>query len=304
MHRKDEKFVGDFLIPITGVLDWFEKKIDPSKQMLGPMKWWSFVDWDLSFPGGTPDGALDGNSSIVTLQYVNTLQQAAELFAFFGKNYEAEHYKQLAAKLSASTFIHCFDNARGEMANTPLKNSFSQHASIMGVLTGSVPIVFQKIVMQRVLEDKSLSQATFYYRFYLNRALKKAGMADLYYSQLTPWRGMIDNGLTTFAENPDPTRSDCHAWSSSPNYDFLATICGIVPASHGFATVRIEPALGELQQATGVMPHPDGAISVSLQRKGKTGIEALISLPEKLTGEFVWKGKIVKLKGGEQKITL
>ncbi len=304
MHRKDEKFVGDFLIPITGVLDWFEKKIDPSKQMLGPMKWWSFVDWNLSFPGGTPDGALDGNSSIVTLQYVNTLQQAAELFAFFGKNYEAEHYKQLAAKLSASTFIHCFDNTKGEMANTPLKNSFSQHASIMAVLTGSVPAAFQKIVMQRVLDDKSLSQATFYYRFYLNRALKKAGMADLYYSQLTPWRGMIDNGLTTFAENPDPTRSDCHAWSSSPNYDFLATICGIVPASHGFATVRIEPALGELQQAMGVMPHPDGAISVSLQRKGKNGIEAMINLPEKLTGEFVWKGKMVKLKGGEQKINL
>jgi alpha-L-rhamnosidase len=124
---------------------------------------------------------------------------------------------------------------------------------------------------EKILYDTSLSQATFYYRFYLNRALKKAGMADMYYSQLTPWRGMIDNGLTTFAENPDPTRSDCHAWSSSPNYDFLATICGILPASPGFSSVRIEPALGELQQAKGIMPHPDGDITVSLQRKGKEG---------------------------------
>jgi alpha-L-rhamnosidase len=129
-------------------------------------------------------------------------------------------------------------------------------------------------------------------------------MADMYYSQLTPWRGMIDNGLTTFAENPDPTRSDCHAWSSSPNYDFLATICGILPASPGFSSVRIEPALGELQQAKGVMPHPDGDITVSLQRKGKEGISAEIILPARLTGEFIWKGKIVKLTGGTQKINL
>ena len=304
MHRKDEKFVSDFLIPITGVLDWFEKKIDPSKQMLGPMKWWSFVDWNLAFPGGTPDGAMDGNSSIVTLQYVNTLQQAAELFAFFGKTHEADHYKKLAANLSKATYTNCFDAKKGEMANTPLKNTFSQHASIMAVLTGCVPATETKKVMQKVLDDVSLSKATFYYRFYLNRALKKAGMADLYYSQLTPWRGMIDNGLTTFAENPDPTRSDCHAWSSSPNYDFLATICGIVPASHGFATVLIEPALGELQQASGIMPHPDGDISVSLQRKGKEGIEAQVNLPGKLTGEFVWQGKTIKLTGGKQKINL
>jgi alpha-L-rhamnosidase len=62
--------------------------------------------------------------------------------------------------------------------------------------------------------------------------------------------------------------------------------------------------LGELQQASGVMPHPDGDISVSLQRKGKEGIEAQVNLPGKLTGEFVWKGKTIKLTGGIQRINL
>lgn len=304
MHRKDEKFVSNFLIPIMGVLDWFEKKIDPTKEMLGPMNWWSFVDWNDAFPGGTPDGAMDGNSSIISLQYVNTLQQAAELFAYFGKTQQAEKYKQLAATINKATYLQCFDAKKGVMANTPLKKTFSQHASIISVLTGCIPEIDRKKVMQKILYDTSLSQATFYYRFYLNRALKKAGMADLYYSQLTPWRGMIENGLTTFAENPDPTRSDCHAWSSSPNYDFLATICGIVPSSHGFATVRIEPALGELQQASGILPHPDGEIRVSFVRNGKEGVKAEINLPAKLTGEFVWKGKVIKLTGGSQKINL
>jgi alpha-L-rhamnosidase len=304
MHRKDDAFVSRFLTPAAGVLDWFEKKIDTAKSMLGPMKWWSFVDWNNAFPGGTPDGAMDGNSSIITLQFVNTLQQAAELFAAYGKTQQAEHYRKLAAKLGAATYKQCFDAGKGVMANTPLKKTFSQHASIIAVLTGAIPKADRQKVMEKVLYDTTLSQATFYYRFYLNRALITAGMANLYYSQLTPWRDMIKNGLTTFAENPDPARSDCHAWSSSPNYDFLATICGIVPAAPGFASVRIQPALGELVQAEGIMPHPMGDIHVSLQRRGEKGIEADINLPDRLSGEFVWNGKTVKLKSGRQKLSL
>ena len=73
---------------------------------------------------------------------------------------------------------------------------------------------------------------------------------------LGPWQQMIDIGLTTFAETPEPTRSDCHAWSSSPNYDLLATVCGVEPASPGFATVRIAPHPGHLKQIKGVVPHP------------------------------------------------
>ena len=108
---------------------------------------------------------------------------------------------------------------------------------------------------------------------------------------------MLGLGLTTFAEKPDPTRSDCHAWSASPNYDFLSTIAGIEPASPGFKTVKIEPHLGTLTQIEGKMPHPAGTISFSLKRKGNSGIEGEITLPENLAGTFIWNGKSMKLEG-------
>ncbi|MBE7178626.1 MAG: alpha-L-rhamnosidase, partial [Mucilaginibacter polytrichastri] len=148
------------------------------------------------------------------------------------------------------------------------------------------------------------TQATFYYRFYLTRALADAGMANAYYGQLAPWRDMLKIGLTTFAEKPEPTRSDCHAWSASPNYDFLSTICGIMPGSAGFKTVRIEPALGELNEVTAAMPHPDGIIEVSLKKSGKNSMHAEIWLPKKLSGEFIWMGKTRKLKDGKQTVEL
>ncbi len=303
MHRRDNAFVSKYLLAAEGVLDWYEKRIDSAKSMLGPMKWWNFTDWNEAFPNGVPPGADDGNSSIVSLQFAYTLNQGAELFASFEKSAEADHYKALAKKIITGTYAECFDKAKNEMADTPEKNTFSQHAGIMGVLSGSIPADQQKQVLERVLTDTSLSQATFYYRFYLTRALKMAGMAEDYYSQLKPWRDMLNIGLTTFAEQPEPTRSDCHAWSSSPNYDFLATICGIMPGSPGFASVKIEPHPGELKEISGSMPHPDGTITVTLRRKGKS-IEGSVSLPEKVNGTFVWQGKELPLKPGMQKVSL
>ncbi len=304
MNRRDDQFVSQFLIPITGVLKWFENRIDKQKMMLGPLNWWSFLDWSEQYKGGYADGGLDGNSSVLTYQYVYTLRQAAEIFKYFGKDAEALDYKNLADQLGAGTNKLCYDKMNKIIANTPEKKSFSQHAAIMAVLSESIPASEEKALMQKTISDPSLVKATVYYRFYLTKALKKAGLGDLYYSQLQTWRDMLKVGLTTFAEKEEPTRSDCHAWSASPNYDFLATICGIMPSKPGFSSVKIEPALGELQQAKGVMPHPEGEISLSLQRKGTNGITAEISLPGKLTGVFVWKGKTVNLKSGTQKIEL
>jgi hypothetical protein len=304
MHRKDDAFIRKYLVAAQGVLDWYEKNINDKKQMLGPMKWWNFTDWNVAFPNGTPDGATDGNSSVITLQFAYTLQQAAALFNYYGNSNTATHYASVANKLIRSTYNNCFDNKKGLMANTPEKKTFSQHASIMAVLTGSIPQNELKGVMSKVIRDTSLSQATFYYRFYLTQALKKAGMADLYYYELKYWRDMLDIGLTTFAENPEPTRSDCHAWSSSPNYDFLATICGIMPASPGFSTVVIKPALGELTQVNGSIPHPAGEINVSLKRVGAKSISGTITLPATITGNFHWNNKEIALKGGRQEVSL
>ena len=74
-------------------------------------------------------------------------------------------------------------------------------------------------------------------------------------------------GLTTWAEQPEPSRSDCHAWSASPNVEFFRTLLGIESQAPGFKEVRIAPALGELKEVSGKIPHPKGFVSVSYQIK-------------------------------------
>ena len=111
--------------------------------------------------------------------------------------------------------------------------------------------------------------------------------------------------MTTWAENydVDNSRSDCHAWGSSPNIELFRTVLGINTDAPGFTKVKIKPCLGALQKAGGEIPHPNGKISVQYERKnGKWEIE--IHLPGNITGVLIWKNHPFSLKAGENKVTL
>ena len=69
------------------------------------------------------------------------------------------------------------------------------------------------------------------------------------------------------------------------------------PGSPGFATVRIEPFLGDLTFAEGQMPHQKGDISVRLEQSA-TGLKAVVMLPAGLDGDFIWNGQTKQVKGG------
>ena len=304
MHREDQEFVYSFLNGIDNVLYFFISKLDKETGLLGNTGYWNFVDWADEWPwnnetqfGGVPQGGTSGKSTVLSLHLAYSARHAADLHRQAGDEAKAVYFEKIAKNLINSVKKNCWDETRKYFADSPEKNEFSMHSQIFATLTEAIPENEIKNFVARFEKDKSLIQPTMYFRFYLTQALKKAGLADKYLETLGLWRDMLDLGLTTFAEKPDPTRSDCHAWSASPNYDFLSTIAGIEPASPGFKTVKIEPHLGALTQIEGNMPHPAGTISFSLKRKGNSGIDGEIALPEKLTGTFIWNGKSMKLEG-------
>jgi alpha-L-rhamnosidase len=303
--RDDPAFVRSFLPGIESVLSWFNQRLDPRTGLLGKVEWWNFVDWAVEWAwndqtrigGVPPGGSNDGNSSIISMQFAYALQKASELFQNFGRPEKAKEYADKALAITQAVYRNCWDTSKGYLADTPKKAEFSMHAQIFGVLTNTIPEKDQKAFVLKFMNDNSLTQPTMYFRFYLTQALKKTGLADHYLETLGLWSDMIGKGLTTFAENPDPSRSDCHAWSASPDYDFLATVAGIRPMSPGFKTVSMEPAPGKLKFIKGKMPHPSGTIRFDLKRKGEEGLTGEVELPTGVTGKFIWRGKTVILNG-------
>jgi len=301
-YHGDVDFLRGYLQGVRGALGWFEHGLTPSG-LLGRLEWWNFVDWPPQFEDGVPAQESNGQSSMLSLQFAAGLRNAADLEDSYGSKEQAAHDRALASKISAAVYRSCWDPARKLLADTPAHKVFSQHANILGVLEDSIPAAEQRAVMNAVLADSSLIQATYYFRFYLFRAMKKVGLGDEYVAQLRPWREMLALGLTTWAENPEPTRSDCHAWSAHPNFDLLATVAGIEPAASGFREVAIEPHLGPLKQLRATLPHPAGPIVVSYQRK-PLGLSADVTLPGKLSGWFYWNGKKAALHSGAQHLEM
>ena len=297
-YHGDAQFLRGYLPGARNVLVWFENRLTPSG-LLGRMEWWNFVDWCDVFKDGVSPQEENGQSSILSLQFVAGLRAAADLETAFGSAQQAEHDRALAARIAAAVYKTCWDPSRHLIADTPARKTFSQHANILAILEDAVPRADQAALMKTVLSDSSLTQATYYFRFYLFRAMKKAGFGDQYLAQLGPWRQMLALGLTTWAEKPEPTRSDCHAWSAHPNFDLLATVAGIESAAPEFRQVEIHPHLGTLHELKATLPHPQGEIRVEYALHGKS-FTADIDLPEKLSGWFYWGGKRVALHGGSQ----
>ncbi|HEV2245937.1 MAG TPA: alpha-L-rhamnosidase C-terminal domain-containing protein [Terriglobia bacterium] len=299
-YHGDTAFLQQYLPGMRDVLGWFEHRMDPSG-LLGRLEWWNFVDWTPQFKDGVPPQEADGQSSILTLQFVAALENAADLESNFGNKSFAEQDRALAAKIARAVYEKCWDPARGLLADTPARKNFSQHANILGVLTNAIPAQDRQRVMQKLLTDSTLAQCSYYFRFYLFRAVKKTGLGDAYLSLLGPWRQMLGLGLTTWAEEPEPVRSDCHAWSAHPNFDFLSTVAGIEPAAPGFNKVLIQPHLGTLNHLSAAVPVPQGRVVVNYEQSNRH-LSADIKLPQGLTGWLAWGGQKLELHAGEQHV--
>jgi alpha-L-rhamnosidase len=300
MWGGDQAFARRYLRGAGATLDWFAARLAPSG-LLGRLEWWNFGDWveGAGFEYGEPPNDNGGESVVLSLQFVLALREAADLEAAVGRADRAAEYRATADRVAAAVKRAAWDEGRRFFGDTPSKRTHSQHANLLAVLAGLVPQPDRAAFMRRVLDDRSLTQATYYFQFYLFRALKQAGLGDEYLTRLGPWRQMLDLGLTTWAETPEPTRSDSHAWTAHPNYDLLTTVAGVNPASPGFATVLIEPHLGSLTRAKASVPTPKGPVTVSYARSGNA-LTSDVTLPAGVTGTLRWNGKDTPLRPGTQ----
>jgi hypothetical protein len=321
--RNDPSFVKEMLPGMRGVLEWYNARIN-SNGLLERTDWWNFVDWTKEWPwdnarreGGVPSQDEDGNSLLLTLQYAYALRLSEQVFSwqFDEENQAPISYESRAfAKTLRERRMTILDTIKslrnketGLFPDLRGGSEYSQHTQIMAVLAGLDTPSFlsyeeaQKLI-ERTLDRDDLIQATFYYKFYLFEAMQAVGLGDRYLDELQPWRDMLALNLKTFAEKPEETRSDCHAWSASPNYHLLSLVAGVRPASPAFHEVIIQPALGDLREFSATVAHHNGLIEVEYSRVGENGLTASVKLPENVMGVLRWKGKDELLTPGEQKV--
>jgi alpha-L-rhamnosidase len=95
---------------------------------------------------------------------------------------------------------------------------------------------------------------------------------------LGPWRKMISEGLTTWAESESMVRSDCHGWSSTPMYEIVREVVGIKPVpgelGYGCRATRVARMISTVKTLQGTFVIGDGdTIEIGWDESGMVKIK-------------------------------
>jgi len=329
----DKQFVADMWMAVEGILTWFKEREDAKTIFKLPVPYWNFLDWSLpgetttAISGGAPPPVLPaefkcnaGNYAGLAMFYVGALKSAAALAPVVGR--DAKPFAARYAKLKASIRAKLWDPKQALMRDNPTrKELIAGQQTVLAILADVLTPQESHKAFTQILARKDLCQATTPFAYYVFRAASKLGRYDeAWKEKFNLWTDMLALGATTWFENPVPSRSDCHAWSSWIVRDYFTEILGIQILEPGYKKVLIRPRPLHYTKASGQLPTAAGMVSVSWEiaevgcrtsdvaknrsdnRQPTTDSQmtATVTLPESCDGGFFEfpDGKRVALKRG------
>ncbi|WQF77171.1 Putative six-hairpin glycosidase superfamily, alpha-L-rhamnosidase, six-hairpin glycosidase [Colletotrichum destructivum] len=268
LHYGDGSFTRAFLSTCDGILNSFARRLNPDTGLLSSsleaiQTHWDFVDWtDEWRPMGIPTASQrTGTQTFTNFIYAYTLQTIAETVSHLGRPGLAAEYRLRAREIIQATRKHCwlhFAFTDGLAAKADQLLDFSQHNQIWAVLCGAIDGEEARTLLGRCLLDATWDSGVTFdtahipkftkvstaMSFYALRALSAAGGTlydQAFHAFWNPWRVQLSQNLTTWCEDEVTLRSDCHAWSSVPLYEFMAEVAGVRPLEPGWTTIACAP---------------------------------------------------------------
>lgn len=186
------------------------------------------------------------------------------------------------------------DSIRADGSPSP---KICQHTSMFPVIFDMIPRGKKEALRQNLLnpsKEMTTVSAPFAMQF-MYEALEELGEPDAVLDSMRAgFQPMVEAGADTVWEtfpgstcSPKgfPTRSHCHAWSSSPIYFLNRIVLGIRQTEAGGRAFEISPWLGGLHWAHGATATPYGPVCVDWKINGRVLLVKLIA-PENVKIRF------------------
>ena len=306
MWRNEPKFVKRLAPGIRNTLDLMGSYRD-FDGLLKQVPGWPWVDHvrpeqqsEEAWTQGVPASGRTGKSASINLTYLMALQAAADIEQYLGEDELAQRYSQLAEQTAHALRQQFFNAELGILQDDASGEYLSTQTQVYGILAGVLSSEEGSKALDLAVE-KEWIPLSYVFRFYEFEALRKIGRAGEIVDRLGGWQEMIDQGSFTAWEALEPSRSDCHAWSSHPLFHLPCSVAGIRPDSAGFKSVHIEPQPGSLKQIKTTIAHPQGRIRLALEFDNK-GCSGTVELPKGIDGTFVYGELKIALSDGKTKI--
>lgn len=248
----------------------------------GSKQYWSFIDWVPAWDNttGVPPATKQGSLTMESLLYILGLQYAAYILDYLDMPQKAYTCRSQAMLVQSAVNRYC-TGKNGMYQDGPGIESYSQHQQVFAVLTNTVSIEKGKELLEETLcHPEQYAQCSIAMMLYLFRALEKCGLYQYTDRLWDIWREMIKNNLTTCAEDPIMSRSDCHAWGALALYELPTTILGVRPGKPGYEEIVVSPRMETVTWAKGTAITPKGEVWVSWNKHTDGTAEITVHGPE------------------------
>ena len=297
-YTGDRAVIADLLPVAERNLRWFESFLGDDG-LLHDVTGWVLLDWSSVYSKGT--------SSTLNALWARALEDLAEMAEWLGNHGTAAWARERREGVRDG-FDAFWDEGRGvyidHVVDGVPQRAAAQHPGATALAAGLVPphriervvagitdrsrLIRHSWAMDTVtIEGKSsgfvylatgypapdwdvenqMVEAQPFYRYVVHDGLARAGRRDLIVDLLRDWKVFVDAGEESWPECWKGG-SRCHGWSSTPTRDLIVHVLGIEPAEPGYASVRVNPVLGDLEWATATVPTPHGSVTVEARRDG------------------------------------
>jgi len=255
------------------------------------------VDW----PVGSRDGFVIKSGSyrnytnaVNNAFYYRSLRLMANIAGVLGHTNDVAIYSSCADQVYSVYNATFWDNAHQCYVDGVGTSHASAHANFFPLAFGLVPADRQaavlKFIHSRIAANGGMP-CSVYGAQYLVEALFNAGDEDTALGLLTTngprgWLNMINLGstLTTEAWNFEdkPNMDWNHAWGAAPGNLIPRFVLGLRPLAAGFDHILVQPQLGTLAYAQGVVPTLRGPVSISASN-APGGFQLRLNIPGNVT---------------------
>jgi hypothetical protein len=312
----DTDLIHELWPRIQEVLGYFAdpKLRHKSGLLLHDRRLWYFGDWAELSKGDVP--------TFLNLWYLLTLRQLAILLKTARMPKEAAAIAKQAAAHEKAVLKHLVDHRRGLMsAGLGAAEEPGVHEQTLAVLMDLVPEHHDAMASKRLLPwirgeafpdqvaGKNIAVPSAFWATYVFDALGARGNAAEVISCIrTRWQPMLATGTTweDFKWSENGGSSASHAWTAHPSSHLVAWLAGIRQSGPAWTRIIIQPTfIPGIDHASGLVPTPQGDVSVRWERKGGT-VTVAASVPKSVVVDLrlpgakaeIWKG------GGKKKWTV
>ena len=288
----DDSLIRFYRPTMDKMLNYFDNHMD-DKGLVEHLGYWEFGDWLDKWDAhqGTPDATYVGPAALHNLTYALGLRTAARMMRVIGKDAIARDYDDRADSICVNVVKYCYDRERGVLREGPDVEQYTQHSQSLAVLAGALTGEAAKTAMRHAMQDEDMLPCTFPWQYTLFRALEAAELYELTEPVWEQYFSMLDRHLTTVPERPGDTRSDCHAWSALPLYEYPRMLLGVKPGKPGWEEIIVRPYAIGVDRMRGIVPTPKGDVTVSWKMEdGKMHVDVDAPVPIKvIVGDHLYE---------------